>query len=728
MPGHPDGLRGPARAFRSRSIRGDAVMYGQAMNRETNPLVSYPVAAMRAEPAGVEDHSEYFNIAAIIATLWRAKLFIGFVAVAVAVAVGAVLVQIESVYTARATIQLLRGGTQIIDIANVVDTRPLGDAEILSEVSVVSSPRVLRRVAERLDLARYPEFQYQETPVREAIKAVRRFISGPRPSADAGSDDGGSPAQIAAGYLSDMVMVRQVGLTHILSIDATSPNPYRAAAIANAVAEEYLAQQIEDKFAASNQATEWLGARLTELIERVEVAEAAAQAKRLEIAAGGAVSPAVIGQQISELSSLLVGAKIARAEAIDRREQFATLIAGGLYASAAQVVESPTLRTSGERLAALRLQIAAARERAGEAETLRGLEAASAEVETSLRGIATDISAGLDAAVEVAANRITAIQTALAQLQLDQSAETARSRELLALERRVDTVQQVYQTFLTRLTETRERGSFQEANARIVASAGPPDAPSAPKRALLAALSFVLAAGAAAAWVLFRDMRRDGFKTAAAAARMAGVPVLASLPRNSRGPGAREELRRLDAAARRHAGDGGHVVLVTASLPGELGGHVAGLLAEVAAAALPGRVALLRADRLGRDAAAPAGCDVFRIEDLVEPKGPGTVSGPHSVLKALREKYAAVIVDAPPVLAATDALELARDADSVLLCVRWNRTPRGALRRGLEQFGWFSIGITGLVMTDVDTHVAATYGYAGEAETQRLLMQRWRAA
>ena len=47
------------------------------------------------------------------------------------------------------------------------------------------------------------------------------------------------------------------------------------------------------------------------------------------------------------------------------------------------------------------------------------------------------------------------------------------------------------------------------------------------------------------------------------------------------------------------------------------------------------------------------------------------------ILQMARERYDLVIVDAPPVLAATDALILARSVDTTLLAVHWGADAAG---------------------------------------------------
>jgi uncharacterized protein involved in exopolysaccharide biosynthesis len=691
------------------------------MNREINLR-----PAARPEPK-IAETEEFFNVGAIIATLWRSKMLIAGVALVAALIAVVALLRVQSVYTATTELQLLRSGTQVIDIANVVENRTLGDSDVLSELSVISSPVIMQRVAERLDLSRYKEFQYQESWVGTILGPIRRFAAGAaRDTSGEDSAPAPTPNQIAAGYLANVVVVRQVGLSYVLQVDVTSEDPARAALIANTIAEEYLNQQVEDKLAASRRATDWLRDRVTELQRQLKAADAAVQTTRTAMSADRAPSETVVAQQISDLSSLMVRSRIAHADALTLKEQFDALISRSKYVSAAQVVESATLRDSGERLDTIQRQIALLEAENGDPTTLRRLRETETQLKDVLEGAARDISTGLQASVDVAEKNLQSIERSVADLESAYAEAAARASDLRARERELDTVQNVYQAFLTRSTEARERGSFQEPNARIIAAAATPNFPSAPRRGPLVVLAFIMGAAVASAAVLALDMRADSFKTAAAVERAAGVPVLASLPatRRANPDERREEARRLRVALVDRPG-GRRVIAVAPCSPDGASGDVAAMLAEQSAEV--GRTALLRADPLSVAGYAPANVEVLLLNELQAKMAErGGAPGAGSVVEALRAVYDVVVIECPPVLASAAVLSLATEADALVLSIRWSRTPRGAVRDSIERLSAVDVTIAGIALCDVDPEVAASYGYAGESLVRRSLTQRWR--
>jgi protein-tyrosine kinase len=75
-----------------------------------------------------------------------------------------------------------------------------------------------------------------------------------------------------------------------------------------------------------------------------------------------------------------------------------------------------------------------------------------------------------------------------------------------------------------------------------------------------------------------------------------------------------------------------------------------------------------------------------------------------------------ILIDAPPVLAVTDAVELARAADAILLVVRGASTPYDAAQRAQAAFN--SMRILGFVLNDVKDapRKGSYYYYYGESE------------
>lgn len=78
------------------------------------------------------------------------------------------------------------------------------------------------------------------------------------------------------------------------------------------------------------------------------------------------------------------------------------------------------------------------------------------------------------------------------------------------------------------------------------------------------------------------------------------------------------------------------------------------------------------------------------------------------LIEEMRTKFAYVIFDSPPVLAVTDAVVLAANADGVVLCVHGGKTPRELVQRSAERLRQANIPVLGAILNNLDLH---QYGY-----------------
>lgn len=78
------------------------------------------------------------------------------------------------------------------------------------------------------------------------------------------------------------------------------------------------------------------------------------------------------------------------------------------------------------------------------------------------------------------------------------------------------------------------------------------------------------------------------------------------------------------------------------------------------------------------------------------------------LIEEMRERFAYVIFDSPPVLAVTDAIVLAARADGVVLCVHGGKTPRDLVQRSAERLRQANIPVLGAILNNLDLH---QYGY-----------------
>jgi capsular exopolysaccharide synthesis family protein len=165
------------------------------------------------------------------------------------------------------------------------------------------------------------------------------------------------------------------------------------------------------------------------------------------------------------------------------------------------------------------------------------------------------------------------------------------------------------------------------------------------------------------------------------------------------------------ALARAAARSGERVLLVDCDLArGNLSGIMGAVEAPGLAELLGGdgtTARLVCPDELSGLAFLPAGRarDRRRIGDLAV----------KASTEGWRREYDLIVLDAPPILASADALLLAEMAEGILLCIRWNRTPRRLAAHARALLGPQTGRSLGVVLTQVGARSRALRGFP-EAE------------
>jgi len=94
------------------------------------------------------------------------------------------------------------------------------------------------------------------------------------------------------------------------------------------------------------------------------------------------------------------------------------------------------------------------------------------------------------------------------------------------------------------------------------------------------------------------------------------------------------------------------------------------------------------------------------------PPNPADLLSSHKLVEAiaeLRTKYKFIVIDSPPIMAATDAVILSVQADGVLLVVRSGETPKEAFTRTRDLLNSVKCHILGVVLNAVDSSAPDYY-------------------
>ena len=357
--------------------------------------------------------------------------------------------------------------------------RPILDEEgVTSQVEVISSSEILKQVAQKLDLARLPEFDEAAamTPLGRLL-VVAGLKSDPAEI---------PPEERVLKTMREKLKVYRVDKSRVIVIEFSSQDPKLAAEIPNAIADAYIAVQRSAKQESNTEATDWLAPEIADLTKRVKEAEAKVAAYRgqadLLIGQNNSV---LATQQLSELSSELsrVRASRAAAEATAASVRKA-LQNGGTLDALPEVLSSALIQRLRERQVQLKSEIAELSTTLLDSHPrIRALRAQLADLDGQIRAEARKVLAGLG-------NEAGAARAREAQLVADLNKLKARSAyageqqvELNALEREAAAQRQLLETYMTRYREasSREDRNYLPVDARVFSRAATPAEPYFPK-------------------------------------------------------------------------------------------------------------------------------------------------------------------------------------------------------------------------------------------------------
>lgn len=448
----------------------------------------------------------------------------------------------QPLYTASSQILIDDRSARAFEDATAPATGVYDSVKLDSQVELLKSEKIGLAVVESLDLVNDRAFmQSGSSTIKRVMNDIRSFLDVTKwfsQTVPVSVDPSVQETEIARkkrsanGLLLHNLTASRVGRTYVLNISYTSANPNQAAKIANAVAEAYLVDQLDAKYDATRRASEWMQTRIQELRGKSLETDLAVQKFRSEnnlIATGGEL----IGeQQLGEVSSQLIVARAATAEAEARYRRISDIIDSG------QVDAAVTEALSNPVIGQLRSKFLEASKRHAEISRKLGEDHIQAikfknEMGEFQRVIFDElgrIAQSYRSDFEIQKSRERSLTTGLAAL----VGETANTNEVLVnlreLERESETYKNLYQSFLQRFQETVQKQSFPITEARIITQARQPGAPSHPRKSLVLAMALVLGGMGGLGFGVLREFRDRGLRTGDQVRERLGLEFLGLLP------------------------------------------------------------------------------------------------------------------------------------------------------------------------------------------------------
>ena len=326
--------------------------------------------------------------------------------------------------------------------------------------------------------------------------------------------------------------VRRSGLTYVIDVAFESEDAAKAAVIANAFANLYLTQQLQDKYDATQQANQWLNQRLAQLQPQVEAAEAAVEQYKAQHGLLASVGSSLTEQEISNLNNQLAQAQADQAEHDARlhtaQQQIAAGSTGEDFTGA---LTSDTVKELRAKKADLSAQVADLQTKYGPRHpAVQQAQRQLADIDTQIQQEVGRLVSSLQAEDQVARGRTASIQASLAGAKGTLVGNNAASVQLADLQRTADATSSLYDSLLNRAKQTSTDQGSQQSDARIVSHAKIPTKPSFPNKELNFALGLVLGLAGAAGSVFLLEALDSGLGTSEDVERMLGVPHFGAVP------------------------------------------------------------------------------------------------------------------------------------------------------------------------------------------------------
>jgi uncharacterized protein involved in exopolysaccharide biosynthesis/Mrp family chromosome partitioning ATPase len=473
-----------------------------------------------------------FSVLDLTHALWRRKTAIavaGLICACLAVMIGKSL---TPRYTATAQLYVDPRELQLVDRELTPRAQDMSGLQMVveSQARLITSNKVLLQVIQDTNLDKDPEFGGESKSMTASLLGL--FGIELRSPGNAELSQMG-----ALESLNRHIAVKKTDRTFIVDIEVWSYDPAKAAMLANAVSNAYMAESKNSQADAARRATLDLSGRLKELQERLRTAENTLATYKAQNNFVGSQDSAISDQQLSSSNQRLAAARALTLDAQAKYDQIeASRKASADAGAIPEALQSPTI-------ANLRSQYAEARKRYAEMTGELGpLHPALRQMEKQVDDLRRTIGEEVERFALSAKNDLTrsrdfeASLTKALDTQKRQSVQLSQaSVRLRELERDVEANRDIYQSFLKRSRETQEQESLNTSSARVIGEATVPQRRMfPPAMSVIAMIGFMLGALAAAAWIVAAD--RLSVPAAEPRPRAAAAPDMQNSIQSSRAP------------------------------------------------------------------------------------------------------------------------------------------------------------------------------------------------
>ena len=422
-----------------------------------------------------------FTLGDLIALIERRAGLILKVALTVMIATAIVLLMLPTLYTTQAIVTIDTRKNNVADQTAVLSALPTDPASLQNQLQILYSRDLAAEVIGELKLYDDPEFN---TALNQSVLAA--FNPRNWGERDLAREKDG----VITAFL-NRLSVDPLGLSTSIAVTFTARDPDKAARIANAVVDAYVADQVRTKREATDRAAAWLTQRIRTLGAQAQSAADAVQLFKSENGLGEAVDGTpLIEEQIATLNAQVAQA---RAELATKEATYGHLSAfgnGSDTAALPQIVNSPLIvELRAQEAQVIRDEAQLAQRYGPQHPKMIAMENQRRDLDTKINAEVNRIASSLGSDVAVARSQIGALQASLAAAERTAAGESPAWAKLKALEANAAAARASYESLVTRLEQTEGQDELQTPDARVISHAPIPSSASAPHRTLIFAAS-----------------------------------------------------------------------------------------------------------------------------------------------------------------------------------------------------------------------------------------------
>jgi polysaccharide biosynthesis transport protein len=435
-----------------------------------------------------------------------------------------VTIKEKPIYRANALLEIEKENPNIPTVQELFQLEDVSDNYLETQYKVLQSDTLARRVIEELHLDQVKEFN---PPKREWF-----WESTHAAAREDGVVVNPETEQAVLARFNDRLSVEPVRRSRLVQVSFDSQDPSVAAKALNALASNYIQQNLESRWDDAQKASEWLSQQLQTFKAKLEKSEDELQDYAqnngllfLETEKGDTEN--IVDERLRQLQDELTKAQADRYT----KESLYRLVQAGDYSSLPGVVDNKLMQDLTERLADLQREEAALTPTfTNDYPKVKQIQSQIDDVQKVLNQERKRAAQGIVDDYQAAVRREALVREAFDQQQQQANLVAARAVQYNILKREVDTNKQLYEGLLQRLKEAGVSAGMNASNIRIVDAAVPPTKPVSPRPVLNLGLALLLGLACGVGVAFLQEHWDNTLKNSDDIERLLRVPALALIP------------------------------------------------------------------------------------------------------------------------------------------------------------------------------------------------------